>query len=432
VVLGPGGGEAPRSTTARGFGIGLLLGLAVVCKGPIGLLGPLAVLTPWAWWVAIDRRVSAASGPFGRRVLQAALPAVADTLRGLRPLAIIGGAIVAAAPWYVAVWLRTDGAWVEGFFYVHNVGRFMAPMEKHSGGVLFHPLTMLVLFYPWSCFLPLAVVLAAWRTCTRSVPAATAHALGLGLAWLGVWVGGFSAAATKLPNYILPAYPAAALVVAAVAVDAVRRAAAGGWPHPRWLATGTFALAFGGIATAATIVVATRFGLAGAEPAAVVGMVPLVAALACWRLAARRPAAALTCFTTAALIYTSLAVGPAAGWIARANTIPDFVQSLQARDGGQARLGTFMMASPNVVFYARGHVDQITHDDAEAARRFLASGSEAVLLVPADRVAGLERVFPAGCGEVGRIRPMFRDQDLVAIGHVTAGGRTARGPEVTR
>jgi len=258
------------------------------------------------------------------------------------------------------------------------------------------------------------------------------HGLGLGLLWLGVWVGGFSAAATKLPNYILPAYPAAALLVAAVAVDATRRAAAGGWPHPRWLATGTLALAFGGIATAATIVVATRFGMAGAEPAALVGLVPLVAALACWRLAAARPEAAVACFTAAALVYTSLAVGPAAGWLARANTIPGFVRGLQMKDGGAVRLGTFMMASPNVVFYARGHVNQITHDDAEAARRFLASGPAAVLLVPADRLAGLERVFPAGYGELGRIRPMFREHDLVAIGRVGDGGRTARGPEVTR
>ena len=71
-----------------------------------------------------------------------------------------------------------------------------------------------------------------------------------------VWVGGFSAAATKLPNYILPAYPAAALLVAALGVEAARQAATSGrWPHPRWLAAGLASLAFGGIATAATIIV---------------------------------------------------------------------------------------------------------------------------------------------------------------------------------
>jgi 4-amino-4-deoxy-L-arabinose transferase-like glycosyltransferase len=282
-----------------------------------------------------------------------------------------------------------------------------------------------VLFYPWSCFLPLAVVLAARRIWNRTAPGATVHALALGLVWLGVWVGGFSLAATKLPNYILPAYPAAALVVAAAAVDAARRAAATGrWPHARWLATGMAALAFGGVATAATILVATRYGLPGAEPAAIVGVVPVLVAAACWRLAARRPEAAVNCFTGGALLYTALAVGPAAATIAAANTIPGFVRGVQGRTGGEARIGTFEMASPNVVFYADGHVNQIIHDDAEAARRFLASGPDTVLLVPAHHMNRIEPVLPAGFGEIGRTRPMFRDWDLVAVGRLPAN-RTA-------
>ena len=424
----------PRLSMARALSVGLLLGLAVVCKGPIGFVGPLAVIVPWAWWVAVDRRLAELpAGPWLRRVAATACPAVIDVIRSLRPIVLTAGILVAAAPWYVAVWLRTDGAWIEGFFFVHNVGRFMAPMEKHSGGVLFHPLAMLVLFYPWSCFLPLTVVLAAWRTWNRTVPVATVHALGLMLAWLGVWVGGFSAAATKLPNYILPAYPAAALLVAVVAVEAARRAAtAGRWPHPRWAATGTLALAFGGAATIATIIVAARSGLPGAEPAAVVGLVPLAGAGACWWLATRqRPDAALACFTGTALLYTALAVGPAAGQIATANSIPAFVSGLTA-GGATARLGTFMIASPNVVFYASGHVNQIVQDDADAAAKFLASGPDAVLLVPADKLARVEAVLPDGYGELGRSRPMFRTEDVVAIGRIAPAARTARGGEVAR
>jgi 4-amino-4-deoxy-L-arabinose transferase-like glycosyltransferase len=265
------------------------------------------------------------------------------------------------------------------------------------------------------------------------VPVATVHALGLGLAWLGVWVGGFSAAATKLPNYVLPAYPAAALLVAVVAVEAARRAAASGrWPHPRWAATGTLALAFGGVATIATVIIAARYGLPGAEPAAIVGVVPLVGAVGCWWLATRhRPEAALAWFTGTALAYTALAVGPAAGQIASANSIPSFVSGLRA-DGEAARVGTYMIASPNVVFYATGHVNQIVRDDTDAAARFLGSGPDAVLLVTADRLAAVEAVLPAGYGEVGRARPMFRDEDVVAIGRIAPADRTAGGGEVAR
>lgn len=424
----------PRLSLARAGGIGVLLGLAVVCKGPIGFIGPLAVLIPWAWWVAVDwRRAEMPAGPWLRQSVAAAAPAIVDVLRSLRPIVVVAATLFTAAPWYIAVWLRTDGAWTEGFFFVHNVGRFMAPMERHDGGVLFHPLTILLLFYPWSCFLPLATVLLAWRTWHRSGSPSAVHALGLVLVWAGVWVGGFSAAATKLPNYVLPAYPAIALLVAAFGVDAARRAAVSGrWPHPHWMAAGILSLAFGGLATAVTVLVTVRFGLAGAEPAALVGLIPLVGSVLCWRLAASRPLAALQAFAITALVFTAVAVGPAASWMARANTIPAFVQDLQARDGGTARLGTFMMGSPNVVFYSNGHVNQIIQDDAMAAERFLDSSTDAVLLVPDHQLDRVQPLLPPGFGEVGRTRPMFRDFDLIAVGRLPSADRTARSDEVMR
>ena len=58
---------------------------------------------------------------------------------------------------------------------------------------------------------------------------------------------------------------AAALLVAAAGVSAAR---AGRWQHPAWMAAGTACVALGGVITAAAIMVATRFGLTGAEPAA--------------------------------------------------------------------------------------------------------------------------------------------------------------------
>ena len=424
----------PRLSLARAGGIGVLLGLAVVCKGPIGFIGPLAVLIPWAWWVAVDwRRAEMPAGPWLRQSVAAAAPAIVDVLRSLRPIVVVAATLLTAAPWYIAVWLRTDGAWTEGFFFVHNVGRFMAPMERHDGGVLFHPLTILLLFYPWSCFLPLATVLLAWRTWHRSGSPSAGHALGLVFVWAGVWVGGFSAAATKLPNYVLPAYPAIALLVAAFGVDAARRAAVSGrWPHPHWMAAGILSLAFGGLATAVTVLVTVRFGLAGAEPAALVGLIPLVGSVLCWRLAASRPLAAVQTFAITALVFTAVAVGPAASWMARANTIPAFVQDLQARDGGTARLGTFMMGSPNVVFYYNGHVNQIIQDDAVAAERFLGSSPDAVLLVPDHQLDRVQPLLPPGFGEVGRTRPMFRDFDLIAVGRLPSADRTARSDEVMR
>lgn len=419
----------PRLSLRRAAGIGALLGLAVVCKGPIGFVGPLAVLGPWAWWVAVDRRrAEAPAEPWVRGVVRHGPAAVVDVIRSLRPIVLTTAMIAAAAPWYVAVTIRTDGEWLRGFLFVHNVGRFMAPMERHGGGMLFHPLTMLIGFYPWSCFLPLAAVVAGWHVVRRTAPAATVHVLGLLGMWLVVWVGGFSAAATKLPNYVLPAYPAAALLVAAVAVAATRRST---WPHPRWLAAGLVSLALGGVATAVTIVVAARFGLVGAEPAALLGIVPVAGAAACWLLARDRPRPALTAFATTALVYTALACGPAATWLARANRLPGLVTDL-AVDAGPAGIATYGIGSPGVVFYAGGRTRPVPDDRGDEASRFLASRPGAVLLVPEPRLAELRAALPAGATEIARTRPLFRGEDVVAIGMPGPADRAARAPTVAR
>ena len=234
----------PQLSLARAATIGVLMGLAVLCKGPIGFVGPLAVVLPWAWCVAMQQRCSTGSPSSDSagesrltvsRLLAATLPATLETIRSVRLLTMLVAMLVVAGPWYLAVSLRTEGQWTREFFLVHNVGRFVAPMEKHGGGFLFHPLAMLVGFYPWSCFLPLSMAVAGWRIWKRSDSPLVSQTLLLLLVWITVWVGAFSAAATKLPNYVLPAYPAAALLVAALALEATRRTE---WAHhsPYWSA----------------------------------------------------------------------------------------------------------------------------------------------------------------------------------------------------
>jgi 4-amino-4-deoxy-L-arabinose transferase-like glycosyltransferase len=409
-----------RLPVARAVGIGGLLGLAVVCKGPVGYVGPLAVVGPWAWWLAMERRCNSAgtSPPLGRRLAVATIPATLDVVRDLRLFTITAAMLAAAGPWYAAVAVRTGGEWTSGFFFVHNVGRFMAPMERHGGSVFFHPLAMLVGFYPWSCFLPLALVVAVRRVWKRTVAVSEVHLFGLLVFWIAVWMTAFSAAATKLPNYVLPAYPAAAMLVAALGVEAARRAAAGAWPLPGWIAAGIVSLACGGIATVATVLVAVRFGIPGGEPAALVGLVPVAGAAACWWLARRSPMRALAALTITGLIFTSLVIGPAASWVAGANTLPGLVRSAQERTGAGARLGSCGLSYPNVIFYSSGHVAQFDPRQPEAMAGFLRSGSTAVLLLPEPAYAAIAASLPEGFGVVARARPIFRDHDVIAVARV--------------
>ena len=419
-----------RLTLARGALVGGLMGVAVLCKGPIGFVGPLAVVLPWVWGVELQRRLKHCEHQNLGGLARQALAAVFDTLRATRLATVTLTMLAVAAPWYVAVGMRTAGAWPAGFFFIHNVGRFAAPMEKHGGGVLYHPLGMLVGFFPWSCFLPLAVVLAGWRLWKRASPQPEAAALALALVWLAVWVGAFSAAATKLPNYIMPAYPAAALLVAALAADAASRAR---WPHPGWLASGLGWLAFGGLATSATVIAAASFGLTGGAPAAIVGLVPVVGAIACFMAARRSRLEPLFIFTATGLAFTALAVGPAAGWMARANALPILVREAHRHAGGHARLGAFGRNTPNIVFYADGLVQEWLPGREADAGAFLATGPDAVVIVPEPDYTKLAARLPAGCEIVGRARPLFQKHDYLLIGAASsADDRTANAGSLTR
>ncbi|MFM8803144.1 MAG: ArnT family glycosyltransferase, partial [Planctomycetia bacterium] len=427
-----GGTEPARLSWRRAAMIGGLLGLAVVCKGPIGLVGPLAVVLPWSWWLAMQRRLAIRTNSDrghahpAAACLAAAVPSAWDACRGSRPGVLIGATLAAAAPWYTAVWLRTDGAWVNGFFFIHNVGRFVAPMERHGGSVLLHPLAMLVGFYPWSCFLPLAIVVTAGRIWKRSETPDRARALGLVLLWIATWVGGFSLSATKLPNYVLPAYPAAALLVAAAGVAAARQ---GRWAHPAWMAAGTVSLALGGAITAAVVLMAERFGLTGAAPAALVGLVPIFGAACLWYWR-REPLRAIAALAVTGLVYAGIAVGPAASRLAAANTLPGLLEEAHSHAGGRARIGTFTQITPNVVYYARGHVTAWREQQRDECLQFLASGPDAVVLVREDDLQSLAAGLPEGVGVVGRSRPLFRDRDFLLVGTHAAPAARLAGPTV--
>jgi 4-amino-4-deoxy-L-arabinose transferase-like glycosyltransferase len=429
-----GNGLSPgRLSAGRAALVGGLTGLAVLCKGPVGFVGPLAVVWIWAAWLVFEESCRAAPAPkdiggWAMVVLARAVPCGWRALVGLRPWIVTLSMLAVAAPWYGTVSLWTDGAWPEGFFLVHNVGRFAAPMEKHAGGILYHPLALLAGFFPWSCFLPLAVVVAAWRSfgghrrsadgadvapAARAAPGVRRAATILALAWLGIWVATFSAAATKLPNYVLPAYPAAALIVAGVAVEEVRRRVPS---HPRWTAIGVGSLAAGGIATAAAVLVATRFGLEEGAPAAAVGIVPVVGALGMLAVGARDRGHGLAVLAATGLLFTALAAGPAAGRLARANTLPGLVRAARAdavAAGVGFELATLDLNVPGIVFYAGGRVKQCGR--ADPCLDWLAARPDARLLVREDRYEAVAERLPRGHVVIGRTRPLFRHEDVLLV-----------------
>jgi 4-amino-4-deoxy-L-arabinose transferase-like glycosyltransferase len=204
------------------IGAAAMLALAVLAKGPIGLVLPAMVLVPLA--ALPDHRRKLLALPWGRMLAVGAMVVV---------------------PWFAAMAAREPG--FLRFFFVHeHLDRFLKPGHSRPGPVWYFVPVLVAGAFPWSCFLPAAA---------RAGRAAGEHALFLWSWLLGPFLF-FSISKSKLPSYILPIYPALAVLVA-LAFDRAMASAPGGrtgapaasgagpagHPARAWLAGGCLAAA---------------------------------------------------------------------------------------------------------------------------------------------------------------------------------------------
>jgi 4-amino-4-deoxy-L-arabinose transferase-like glycosyltransferase len=172
----------------------LAMALAVLAKGPIGLLLPGLVI---GLFLVIRRK--------GRA-----------TLSRLRLLPGIGLFAVIALPWYVLVLRENGWAFVQGFFMQHHLNRYLGVVSGHVGGPLYFLPVVVLGFFPWSGTLPKAFGhLWTIRSRLRAELTGRQELLLFLWLWCGVVVLFFSFSRTKLPSYIFPAVPALALLTGA-------------------------------------------------------------------------------------------------------------------------------------------------------------------------------------------------------------------------
>ncbi len=173
------------------------MALAMLAKGPVGIIIPLLAVIPY---LTLTRQWT--------RYFAQGKPAVGWTVF-----------LVIAAPWYLAMF-AIHGADYAAAAHANTTGRFANPMEGHGGTLLFYIPILLVGFFPWSGFLPVALYqsLKEWKR-YRSGEKMAQGEDGL-LLFSALWVLGiflfFTISATRLPHYILPLYPAASLLAAAL------------------------------------------------------------------------------------------------------------------------------------------------------------------------------------------------------------------------
>jgi 4-amino-4-deoxy-L-arabinose transferase-like glycosyltransferase len=382
--------------------IGVACGAAVLAKGPVGIVLPLAAFTGFACWQA--------GGWNPRRW--------AAPLAGLRlPLVLIVASAV-ACPWYAWVTWRTDGEWLRGFFLVHNLGRFAAPMEGHSGSLLYYPLVIAVGLFPWSIVL-LAMVAHACAILTAPGDDDRRDSVKLLACWAGAWVGCFSCSGTKLPGYVWPAYPALALLAGLFLHDWLHgRADCVRWCRDPARAIGRVmrvawgSLAIAGLALAVGLAGAATLFAPGNEWLGLIGLVPIAAAAVAWRHdAAGDPGRAIRAVAVASCLLVSLLGGVAAERFSAAQGMRERITAIAADT--PAAWACFWNVPPSVVFYARTTVAKLDTPDDVAGH--LAGHPQARVVIDSRHLERVADAIPPDCGVIARI-PTLSTHHYVVIG----------------
>ena len=160
----------------------IAMGLGTLAKGPVAIALPGAAILIWLIWEKRWKEI------FSWKILVAG---------------IIMSAV--ALPWYLLVDRATNGEWTKGFFLQHNFGRFSEPMEGHGGPFIIVPIIILLGLLPASIFI--VESFKKFRTTFSD------SFLKLALSVVGIFVVFYSISSTKLPNYAMPCYAFAAILL---------------------------------------------------------------------------------------------------------------------------------------------------------------------------------------------------------------------------
>jgi 4-amino-4-deoxy-L-arabinose transferase-like glycosyltransferase len=184
--------DRPKSQLRWYVAFYVFLALGTLDKGPVAIVLPGLAIIPFLLYVGNFRSV-------------------------LRESRLILGTILyllITVPWFAAVTWIHGSAYIDTFFGHHNISRFTSVVDNHAAPWYFYFLIVLGGFIPFSIYLPLAIArLKFWR---RSFWQQQSRSQQLSLfAWF--WFASvfifFSISITKLPSYVLPLMPAAAILV---------------------------------------------------------------------------------------------------------------------------------------------------------------------------------------------------------------------------
>jgi 4-amino-4-deoxy-L-arabinose transferase-like glycosyltransferase len=217
------------------------LGFGILTKGPVVLgvaLATLAALVAWDFWE--QRRNQKPDAP--PQPPAWAWLAVLKSWRG------IGLVLLMILPWLIAITIQSRGAFFEEALGNDFAAKMAGGQESHGAWPGYYLLLSAASFWPAILFVLPGILLAVSR---RAEPA-----IRFLLAWAAGWWLLVELVPTKLPHYVIDAYPPLAILAALFVLD----------PRPvkflnpsRWIAIAQFAIG-AGLLTAAIILAPHYFG----------------------------------------------------------------------------------------------------------------------------------------------------------------------------
>lgn len=408
--------DLPRS---RWMFVYASMAVAALAKGPVGIVLPTAVIGLFLLLMRIESRIESPSEASARWLVRVATwlahlfwpPAVWRTAWQMRPITAAAMIGLVALPWYLAVGWMTAGAWLQGFFLVHNYGRFMNSFESHGGGPLYYLAAVAIGMFPWCIF----GYQGAYLTATglqRGNPSRTAYLFLC--AWVAVWVGAFTCAGTKLPHYVLPAYPALAIIIGGFLEQWL--AGTDGISH-RWHRTSWAVLIMVGLGMLVSLPLVARTYLSGEEQLGLIGLIPAVAGMiGFWAVEHGRRMWAAGAVSVGAVAFLVVLLGWGAVRVDQYQSSPLVAKWLrELAPDHSAELGAHGCFEASLLYYCDQNIAKLGRHESVAS--FFADHPQATFLLTTDRkLARTGELLPAGVQIVRETPRFLKHERLLLLG----------------
>lgn len=352
---------------------------ATLGKGPVGVALPAFIILAFAFTSPLDPALAGPAAGWLERTL-ARVRHTLDTVRMMRPLPGLGAVLLVVGGWYVAAWVIGGNDFFVKHVLKENLFRVIDPDALDTGhehGPFYMLPNFLVGALPWSLLVP-AIAWWLWRM--RPLDATTRY--------LVVWFVGtiffYSIPASKRSVYILPAYPAGAMLLGLVMGPGPEGAG------PRKLAGWALSLSAALLAFAGVLILIIALGLPVEsivgpllQPKDLQGLHAALVALREQRLLVFASAVAMlggavvtwreapgahwlrasVGFSVALLALYAGVVGPVERGVASSRTLRPFMVEVRDRtDGGE--LGFLCTFDYGAVFYSQRHIRELLDEDA--------------------------------------------------------------------